>query len=113
MKITSKQMVSASKKCREERKSTWGVKKAIERGNAEGARIMALRGIREKNSGLNYLKFVNRMRAQRLVPCSKIKQKSIVKVNKGPSALKSMNVEKISKEMDAFENSSRRYNATK
>merc|ERR1712167_248451 len=84
MKITSKQMVSASKKCeKNEKKYRKDVKKAIEKGNAEGARIYAQNAIREKNRAM---------------------QKSIVKVNKGlSSALKSMNVEKISKEMDAFE----------
>ena len=81
---------------------------AIEKGNAEGARIYAQNAIREKNSGLNYLRMSARIDAvaQRLdtVVKNQAMQKSIVKVNKGlSSALKSMNVEKISKEMDAFE----------
>ena len=109
MKITSKQMVSASKKCeKNEKKYRKDVKKAIEKGNAEGARIYAQNAIREKNSGLNYLRMSARIDAvaQRLdtVVKNQAMQKSIVKVNKGlSSALKSMNVEKISKEMDAFE----------
>ena len=109
MKITSKQMVSASKKCeKNEKKYSKDVKKAIEKGNAEGARIYAQNAIREKNSGLNYLRMSARIDAvaQRLdtVVKNQAMQKSIVKVNKGlSSALKSMNVEKISKEMDAFE----------
>ena len=81
---------------------------AIEKGNAEGARIYAQNAIREKNSGLNYLRMSARIDAvaQRLdtVVKNQAMQKPIVKVNKGlSSALKSMNVEKISKEMDAFE----------
>ena len=40
LKINSKQMVSASKKCeKNEKKYKKDVKKAIEKGNAEGARI--------------------------------------------------------------------------
>ena len=56
MKITSKQMVSASKKCeKNEKKYRKDVKKAIEKGNAEGERIYAQNAIREK-IGLNYLR---------------------------------------------------------
>ena len=70
--------------------------------------IYAQNAIREKNSGLNYLRMSARIDAVAQRPDTVVKnqamQKSIVKVNKGLSvALKSMNVEKISKEMDAFE----------
>jgi charged multivesicular body protein 1 len=109
MKISSRQMVSASKKCeKQEKKYRKDVKKAIEKGNAERARIYAQNAIREKNSGLNYLRMSARIDAvaQRLdtVVKNQAMQKSIVQVNKGlASALKSMNVEKISSEMDKFE----------
>ena len=36
---------------------------AIEKGNAEGARIYAQNAIREKNSGLNYLRMSARIDA--------------------------------------------------
>eukprot|EP00629_Pelagomonadales_sp_RCC1024_P012447 CAMPEP_0119259938 /NCGR_PEP_ID=MMETSP1329-20130426/554_1 /TAXON_ID=114041 /ORGANISM="Genus nov. species nov., Strain RCC1024" /LENGTH=202 /DNA_ID=CAMNT_0007259347 /DNA_START=160 /DNA_END=768 /DNA_ORIENTATION=+ len=109
LKLTSKQMVSASKKCeKQEKKYRKDVKKAIEKGNAEGARIYAQNAIREKTSGLNYLKMGSRIDAvaQRLETAIRTKDmsKSMTRVTKGMgSALKTMDVEKISKVMDDFE----------
>ena len=46
-----------AKKCEKEEKSEKGkVKKAIEKGNIEGARIYAQNAIRKKTEQLNYLK---------------------------------------------------------
>ncbi|KAJ8606763.1 hypothetical protein CTAYLR_009559 [Chrysophaeum taylorii] len=109
LKITSKQMVSASKKCEKNQKTAKSnVKKAIEKGNMEGARIYAQNAIREKNQGLNYLKMASRIDAvaQRLETAIRTNDmsKAMGNVVKGmSSALKSMDVEKISKTMDAFE----------
>jgi charged multivesicular body protein 1 len=109
LKLTSKQMVNASKKCEKMTvKYKKDVKKAIEKGNAEGARIYAQNAIREKNQALNYLRMGSRIDAvaQRLETAIRTKDmsKAMTKVTKGMgSALKSMDVEKISKVMDDFE----------
>ena len=109
LKMTSKQMVSASKKCeKQEKKYKKDVKKAIEKGNAEGARIYAQNTIREKTQGLNYLKMSSRIDAvaARLETAIRTKEmsKNMGNVVKGMNnALKSMDVEKISKTMDDFE----------
>ncbi|KAH8066525.1 hypothetical protein JL722_972 [Aureococcus anophagefferens] len=109
LKMTSKQMVSASKKCeKQEKKYKKDVKKAIEKGNAEGARIYAQNAIREKTQGLNYLKMGSRIDAvaARLETAIRTKEmsKNMGNVVKGMNnALKSMDVEKISKTMDDFE----------
>jgi len=109
LKITSKQMTSASKKCEKNQKQAkLNVKKAIEKGNLEGARIYAQNAIREKNQSLNYLRMSSRLDAvaQRLETAIRTNDmsKAMGNVVKGmSSALKSMDVEKISKTMDAFE----------
>mmetsp|Transcript_17830 Transcript_17830/g.71505 ORF Transcript_17830/g.71505 Transcript_17830/m.71505 type:complete len:158 (+) Transcript_17830:237-710(+) len=74
----------------------------------EGARIYAQNAIREKNQGLNYLKMSSRIDAvaQRLETAIRTNDmsKAMGNVVKGMnSALKSMDVTKISKTMDAFE----------
>lgn len=102
-------MTSASKKCEKNQKSAkLAVKKAIEKGNMEGARIYAQNAIREKTQGLNYLRMASRIDAvaQRLETAIRTNDmsKAMGNVVKGmSSALKSMDVEKISKTMDSFE----------
>ncbi|KAL3762748.1 hypothetical protein ACHAW5_006559 [Stephanodiscus triporus] len=50
LRMTSKQMQRASKKCeKNEKEAVVKVKKAILQGNSEGARICAQDAIREKN----------------------------------------------------------------
>lgn len=101
--------VSASKKCEKNQKTAKSnVKKAIEKGNMEGARIYAQNAIREKTQGLNYLKMASRIDAvaARLETAIRTNDmsKAMGNVVKGmSSALKSMDVEKISKTMDSFE----------
>ncbi|KAJ1445000.1 Snf7 family [Pelagophyceae sp. CCMP2097] len=109
LKMTSKQMRSASKKCeKNEKVAKTNVKKAIEKGNMEGARIYAQNAIREKTQGLNYLKMSSRIDAvgQRLETAIRTNDmsKAMGNVVKGmASALQSMDVEKISRVMDSFE----------
>jgi len=109
LKMTSKQMVSMSKKSEKNQKTAKAaVKKAIEKGNSEGARIYAQNAIREKNQSLNYLRMASRIDAvaQRLQTAISTNEmsKAMGNVVKGMNgALKSMDVEKISKTMDAFE----------
>eukprot|EP00250_Pteridium_aquilinum_P002620 c12842_g2_i1 orf=1-222(-) len=57
LKFTSKSLVRQAKKCEKEEKSEKvKVKKAIEKGNMDGARIYAQNAIRKHNEQLNYLR---------------------------------------------------------
>ena len=64
LRITSKTMQHSSKKCdKKEKEAKTKVKKAIQQGNMEGARIYAQNAIREKNQSLNYLRLSSRIDA--------------------------------------------------
>lgn len=57
-------MERAAKKCeKDEKQQKAKVKKALEQGNKEGARIYAENAIRKKNEGLNYLRMAARIDA--------------------------------------------------
>uniref|UniRef100_A0A7S2WTG4 Uncharacterized protein n=1 Tax=Rhizochromulina marina TaxID=1034831 RepID=A0A7S2WTG4_9STRA len=109
LKMTSKQMISASKKSEKKHKENLAkVKKAIQQGNKEGAQIYAQNAIREKTQALNYLRLSSRLDAvaARLETAIRTQQinKAMVGVVQGMgSALKSMDVEKISATMTNFE----------
>ena len=82
--------------------------KAIQQGNHEGARIYAQDAIREKNQALNHLRMASRIDAcsSRIETAVRMGQvtdgmKGVVKgMDKG---LASMDIEKLSKIMDKFE----------
>ena len=84
------------------------LKKAIEKGNMDGARIYAQNAIREKSQALNFLRLSGRVdavaaRVQTAVDMNKV-SKSMVGVVKGmDAALSSMDVNKITAVMDKFE----------
>merc|ERR1712243_396899 len=84
------------------------LKKAIEKGNMEVAKIHAENAIRQKNQSLNYLRMSARVdatasRVQSALTTKKV-TKSMEGVVKGMNAaMKSMNLEKISGLMDQFE----------
>ena len=62
LKFTAKQLVRSSKKCeKNEKTQRKKIKKAIEQGNMEGARIYATNAIREKKQALNFLKLSSRI----------------------------------------------------
>jgi charged multivesicular body protein 1 len=64
LKLSSKQMVMASKKCeKNHQKQLKAVEKAIKQGNREGAQIYAQNAIREKTQGMNYLRLSSRLDA--------------------------------------------------
>ena len=109
LKFTAKNLSRQEVKCRKtEKEQLSKLKKAIEQGNTEGARIYAQNAIREKNQGLNYLRLSSRidavaarvntaMRQQEL-------QKSMVGVVKGMDrALASMDMTAVATCMDKFE----------
>ena len=100
-----------SKKCEKEEKAERDkIKKALSKDNQEGARIHAQNAIRNKTNAQNYLRLSSRVDAisSRLESAIKMQQvtKSMGAVVRGmDKVLGSMNVEQISKVMDAFEKS--------
>merc|ERR1712002_829755 len=109
LKFAAKELERNSKKCdKEEKAEKLKLKKAIEKGNMEVAKIHAENAIRQKNQSLNFLRMSARVdatasRVQSAVTTKKV-SKSMEGVVKGMSAaMKSMNLEKISSLMDNFE----------
>merc|ERR1712025_176497 len=109
LRIVSKQMQRSSKKCEKNEKAALEkLKKAIQQGNHEGARIYGQDAIREKNQALNHLRMASRIDAcsSRIETAVRMGQvtdgmKGVVKgMDKG---LASMDIEKISALMDKFE----------
>jgi|TARA_B100000780_G_scaffold245182_1_gene189134 charged multivesicular body protein 1 len=98
-----------SKKCeKNEKANKKKLKKAIEQGNMDGARIYAQNAIREKSQALNFLRMSGRVdavsaRVQSACDMNKV-SKSMVGVVKGmDKALSAMDVNKITAVMDKFE----------
>lgn len=84
------------------------LKQAIEQGNMEGARIYAQNFTREKNQSLNFLRLSSRIDAvsNRLETAIRMQQinAAMGQTVKGMSnAMKSMQVDQISKTMEQFE----------
>jgi len=109
LKFAAKELERSSKKCdKEEKAEKLKLKKAIEKGNMEVAKIHAENAIRQKNQSLNFLRMSARVdatasRVQSAVTTKKV-TKSMEGVVKGMgAAMKSMNLEKISTLMDKFE----------
>merc|ERR1719213_1585095 len=109
LKFAAKQLNRDSKKAEKEEKAERAkLKKAMEKGNMEVARIHAENAIRQKNQSLNFLKMSARVdavasRVQSAVTTKRVTN-SMSGVVKGMSAaMKSMNLEKISGLMDQFE----------
>jgi len=109
LRIVSKQMQRSAKKCEKNEKAALEkLKKAIQQGNHEGARIYGQDAIREKNQALNHLRMASRIDAcsSRIETAVRMGQvtdgmKGVVKgMDKG---LASMDIEKISTLMDKFE----------
>ncbi|KAL1924994.1 uncharacterized protein VTP21DRAFT_4648 [Calcarisporiella thermophila] len=107
--FTAKQLQRQSKKCnKDELTEKAKLKKAIQQGNNEGARIYAANAIRKKNEALNLLRLSSRIdavasRVQTAVTMRKVTS-SMANVVKGmDKAMESMNLEKISLVMDKFE----------
>lgn len=109
LKFASKQLLRDSKKCDKEEKIEKGkLKKAIEKGNMDVARIHAENAIRQKNQSLNFLRMSARVdavasRVQTAVTTKRVTSSMQGVVKAMDSAMKSMNLEKISTLMDKFE----------
>jgi len=109
MKFAVKDLERNSKKCeKEEKAEKLKCKKAIAKGNMDVARIHAENAIRQKNQSLNYLRMSARVdavvsRVQTAVTTRKVTTSMAGVVRSMESAMKSMNLEKISALMDKFE----------
>jgi charged multivesicular body protein 1 len=84
------------------------MKKAIQKGNQEVARVHAENAIRQKNQSLNYLKMSARVdavasRVQSALTTRKVTNSMAGVVKAMDAAMKGMNLEKISGLMDKFE----------
>jgi len=109
LKFSAKQLERQSRKCEKEEKAERArVKKAIEKGNMEGAQIYAQNAIRKKNEQINYLRLASRLDAvvSRLDTQAKMNMvnKNMTGIVKSlDSALKTNNLEQVSVTMDTFE----------
>merc|ERR1711893_441200 len=111
LKFSAKSLVRESKKCEKaEKEEKAKLKKAIQKGNTEGARIYAENAIRNKNQALNFLRLSSRVdavasRVQTAVSMQRVTKDMTQVVRSMESALKSMNLEQISTTLDRFEKS--------
>ncbi|XP_047314730.1 ESCRT-related protein CHMP1A-like [Impatiens glandulifera] len=109
LKFTSKSLQRQAKKCeKEEKTEKLKVKKAIEKGNMDGARIYAENSIRKRSEQLNYLRLSSRLDAvvSRLDTQAKMMtiSKSMGSIVKSlESSLTTGNLQKMSETMDKFE----------
>lgn len=109
LKFAAKDLNRMSKKCeKDEKVEKTKLKKAIQKGNMEGARIHAENAIRQKNQALNFLRMSSRVdavasRVQSAVTMKKVTGSMAGVVKSLDSALKSMNLEKVSGLMEKFE----------
>ncbi|KAK5576331.1 hypothetical protein ACTA71_007458 [Dictyostelium dimigraforme] len=109
LKFTSKQLEKQSKKSEQSEKAQKiKLKKAIEQGNMDGARIYAQNAIREKNQSLNYLRLASRIDAVASRVETAIRMKSVTGsmaniVKSMEKSMRNMDLEKITQVMDQFE----------
>ncbi|XP_065831689.1 charged multivesicular body protein 1b-like [Oscarella lobularis] len=109
LKFAAKQLDRNAKKCDEEEKAEKvKLKRAIEKGNMDGARIHAENAIRQKNQSVNFLRMGARVdavaqRVQSAVTMRQVTRSMAGVVKSMDSALKSMNLEKVASLMEKFE----------
>ncbi|KAL5010723.1 hypothetical protein ScPMuIL_013028 [Solemya velum] len=109
LKFAAKDLERNAKKCeKSEITEKTKLKKAIQKGNMEGAKIHAENAIRQKNQALNFRRMSARIdavaqRVQTAVTTKGVTQSMAGVVKSMESAMKSMNLEKVSQLMDRFE----------
>ena len=109
VKIAAKQLEAQSRRSeKDEKKEREKVKKAIEKGNKEGAQIYAQNAIRKKHEAINYLKLSSKMDAvaSRLDSAEKSQQLTrqiSTAVPQLEKALSTMSVEAMATNMEQFE----------
>merc|ERR1712109_363761 len=109
LKFCSKQLARMSKKAeKEQRQQEAQVKKALEKGNPDVARVYAENAVRKKNESLNYLRMSSKVdatasRVQSAVPMKGVAKNMGSVVKSLEKAINSMELQKISEVMDKFE----------
>merc|ERR1712062_862716 len=109
LKFCSKQLARLSKKAEKEQKQQEAqVKKALEKGNPDVARVYAENAVRKKNESLNYLRMSGKVDAVASRVQSAVTMKGVAKnmgsvVKSLDKAINSMELQKISAVMDKFE----------
>ena len=109
LRMTQKQLEKQAAKCEKDSVAQKAkIKKALQQGNVDGAKIYSENTIRKKNEGLNLMRMAARIDAVHNKVQTAMMMKDITKqmgkVTKGlDSALKSMDLEKITKTMGDFE----------
>ena len=109
MKYAAKQMTRRAKHCeKEDNQQKTLLKKAIQKGNQEGARIYASSAIRKRNEGLNYLRLAARFDAAASHLATAVSMGMVSGVMTGAvagldKALEANNLEGMSMMMDKFE----------
>ncbi|KAL2493213.1 ESCRT-related protein CHMP1A [Abeliophyllum distichum] len=109
LKFTSKSLQRQSRKCeKDEKTEKLKVKKAIEKGNMDGARIYAENAIRKRSEQMNYLRLASRLDAVVARLDTQAKMTTISKsmgniVKSLESSLATGNLQKMSETMDRFE----------
>lgn len=109
LKFAAKELERNSKRSeKQEKLEKQKAKKCIQSGQIESAKIHAENAIRQKNQAINYLRMAARVdavasRVQTAVTTKKVTTSMGGVVKAMDSAMKSMNLEKISGIMDSFE----------
>ncbi|EJD48550.1 vacuolar assembly protein DID2 [Auricularia subglabra TFB-10046 SS5] len=109
LKFTAKSLARQAKKAqRDETAERNKLKKALQQGNTEGARIYASNAIRKKNEALNLLRLGSRIdavasRVETAVTMRQVTGNMTAVVKGMDKAMESMNLERISLVMDKFE----------
>ncbi|KAK9803072.1 hypothetical protein WJX73_006942 [Symbiochloris irregularis] len=109
LKFTAKQLQKSAVKCEKEEKSEkLKIKKAIEKGNIDGAKIYAQNAIRKKNEALNYMRLGSRLDAVVSRLDTQAKMQTITNSMAGivktlDMSLKQNNLDKVANTMDQFE----------
>eukprot|EP00735_Rhodelphis_limneticus_P001042 TRINITY_DN11594_c0_g1::TRINITY_DN11594_c0_g1_i1::g.21960::m.21960 TRINITY_DN11594_c0_g1::TRINITY_DN11594_c0_g1_i1::g.21960 ORF type:complete len:203 (-),score=39.42,sp/O96552/CHMP1_DICDI/56.02/4e-72,Snf7/PF03357.16/2.8e-26,Ist1/PF03398.9/8.8e-06,DUF4413/PF14372.1/0.024,DUF848/PF05852.6/2.7e+02,DUF848/PF05852.6/0.034,DUF848/PF05852.6/1.4e+03,YejG/PF13989.1/2e+03,YejG/PF13989.1/0.37,Cytochrom_B562/PF07361.6/4.6e+02,Cytochrom_B562/PF07361.6/0.21 TRINITY_DN11594_c0_g1_i1:399-1007(-) len=109
LRFTAKQLNRQATKCQSQEKAEKEkLKKALQQGNMDGARIYAENAIRQKHQYLNYLRLASRIDAVASRLDSAVKMQSVnqsmAQLTKGLDVvLKSMDLDKISNVMEKFE----------
>ncbi|XP_062008557.1 ESCRT-related protein CHMP1B-like [Rosa rugosa] len=98
LKFTSKSLQRQSRKCKKEEKAEkLKIKKAMEKGNVDGARIYAENAIRKRTEQMNYLRLDTQAKMSTI-------NKSMGNIVKSlESSLNTGNLQKMSETMDSFE----------
>ncbi|KAM0756117.1 hypothetical protein T439DRAFT_320810 [Meredithblackwellia eburnea MCA 4105] len=109
LKFTTKQLQKQSRKAtKDEAAEKAKLKKALQQGNTEGAKIYASNAIRKKNESLNLLRLSSRIdavtsRVETAVTMRQVTGSMTAVVKNMDRAMADMNLEKISMVMDKFE----------